>query len=79
MKKSVSIFVLILLIGFTAQSQVTLPRNLTPQEIEQIAHGDFSILNSDRGIESPPPFSNIRAMAEWEEIQCLTISWISYP
>jgi len=60
-------------------AQVDLPRNLTPAEIEQISHGDFSILNSDRGIESPPPFTNIRAMAEWEEIQCLTISWISYP
>jgi len=60
-------------------AQVDLPRNLTPAEIEQISHGDFSIVNSDRGIESPPSFTNIRAMAEWEEIQCLTISWISYP
>ena len=79
MRKSVSVFIFILLFGWSAQSQVTLPRNLTPQEIEQIAHGDFSIVNSDRGIASPPPFTNIRAMAEWEEIQCITISWISYP
>ena len=79
MKKTVSVLVFIFLFGWSTQSQVTLPRNLTPQEIQQIAHGDFSIMNSDRGIASPPPFTNIRAMAEWEEIQCLTISWISYP
>lgn len=28
-----------------------------------------------RGIETPPPFSNLRAAAEWEEIEVLTIAW----
>ena len=28
-----------------------------------------------RGIESPPPFTNLRAAAEWEEIEALTIAW----
>ncbi len=79
MKRILSLLILALCIKASMYAQVDLPRNLTPAEIEQISHGDFSILNSDRGIESPPPFQNIRAMAEWEEIQCLTISWISYP
>ena len=28
-----------------------------------------------RGIETPPPFTNLRAAAEWEEIEVLTIAW----
>jgi len=30
-------------------------------------------------IVTPPPYSNLRAMAEWEEVQTLTISWTSFP
>lgn len=30
-------------------------------------------------ITTPPTGSNIRAMAEWEELQTLTIGWISFP
>ncbi|HRT54848.1 MAG TPA: agmatine deiminase family protein, partial [Flavobacteriales bacterium] len=32
----------------------------------------------DRGITTPPDFAP-RTMAEWEEVQALTIAWISYP
>ena len=32
-----------------------------------------------RGIETPPPFSNLRAAAEWEEIEVLTIAWEGFP
>ena len=32
-----------------------------------------------RGIETPPPFSNLRAAAEWEEIEALTIAWEGFP
>jgi agmatine deiminase len=32
-----------------------------------------------RGIEEPPPYESLRNMAEWEEIQALTIAWTSYP
>jgi agmatine deiminase len=57
-----------------------LPVGYTSQEWEALMHGDFLIqTNGDRGIASAPPHSNIRCMAEWEEIQCLTIAWISYP
>lgn len=30
-------------------------------------------------ITTPPNFSNLRAMAEWEEVDALTIAWTSYP
>lgn len=30
-------------------------------------------------ITTAPDFSNLRAMAEWEEVQALTISWTSFP
>ena len=32
-----------------------------------------------RGIETPPPYTNLRAAAEWEEIEALTIAWQGYP
>lgn len=34
---------------------------------------------TNRGIETPPEFDNLRTMAEWEEIQALTVSWVGYP
>lgn len=30
-------------------------------------------------IVTPPAFTNLRAMAEWEEVQALTISWTTFP
>ena len=62
MKRIVSLIFIALSLCSFLNAQVDLPRNLTPAEIEQISHGDFSIVNSDRGIASPPPFTNIRAM-----------------
>jgi len=39
----------------------------------------FSESRSLAQIETPPPFSNPRAMAEWEEVQALTIAWTGFP
>ncbi|MFM2194896.1 MAG: hypothetical protein RL092_496, partial [Bacteroidota bacterium] len=51
-------------------AQVDLPVGFTSSELEQIARGDFQISSSQtRGIATPPPFTNLRSMAEWEEIQ----------
>jgi agmatine/peptidylarginine deiminase len=36
-------------------------------------------LQSNAQITSAPNFSNLRAMAEWEELQALTISWTGFP
>ena len=58
--------------------QADLPVGFTDQEWEAVLHGNVTIQTS-RGIESPPPGNYIRAAAEWEEIQALTIAWTSYP
>lgn len=59
-----------------AQSETILPRFLTTDEVEAMKTYHFP---TNRGIETPPEFENLRTMAEWEEIQALTISWTGYP
>jgi len=55
------------------------PKGLTDDEIRFLQeNGGLNFTHLNRGIESPPEFDGIRTMAEWEEIQVLTISWISY-
>jgi agmatine/peptidylarginine deiminase len=64
---------------FQLQAQ-DLPVGFTNEEWDALMHGQYLVEhNGSRGIATPPPNSNIRCMAEWEEIQCLTIAWISYP
>ncbi len=55
-----------------------LPRWTTDAEWETFRENGFTT-NQTRGIENPPPFDDLRSMAEWEEIQVLTIAWTSYP
>ncbi|MDP4827674.1 MAG: hypothetical protein NWR73_08300 [Flavobacteriales bacterium] len=55
-----------------------LPHNLTQEEIDNARNHVFAV-SSARGITTPPPFSNLRNMAEWEEIQVLVVAWTSYP
>lgn len=59
-----------------AQTENVLPRYLTDDERTQM---ETYQRPAPRGVESPPPFTDLRTMAEWEEIQALTISWTSYP
>ncbi len=59
-----------------AQEDEILPRFLSASERNLIE--DYTPPTT-RGIETPPPFGNLRNMAEWEEIQALTITWRSYP
>ncbi len=58
------------------QSEESLPRYLTDSERELLP---FYTFPQGRGIETPPEFPNLRNMAEWEEIQAVTITWTSYP
>jgi len=61
----------------TAQeAEEILPRFMT--EAEQAKMGSYSFSQA-KGIETPPPFENLRTMAEWEEIQALTITWQGFP
>ena len=59
-----------------SQTEDDLPRYMTPAERSLL---DTYTAPSSRGIEEPPPFENLRTMAEWEEIQALTVTWRSYP
>lgn len=55
-----------------------LPNYLTEDELRSLKNGEVMPISS-RGIETPPPYDNLRNMAEWEEIQALTIAWTSFP
>jgi agmatine/peptidylarginine deiminase len=78
MKKIFTCFsVLTLSLLATAQtSEEILPRFMT--EAEKAKMGSYSFPQA-KGIETPPPFQNLRTMAEWEEIQALTITWEGFP
>lgn len=58
-----------------AQTETILPRFLTEDERTMMSTYTFP---QARGIETPPEFPNIRNMAEWEEIQAITITWTGY-
>lgn len=48
-------------------------------EREYIENNGISQPKDSRGIETPPPFSDLRTAAEWEEIEVLTIAWEGFP
>ena len=52
---------------------VNLPKGMT--EHEKLIMEDYLQSFNDKGITTPPPFSNIRTAAEWEEVQALVITW----
>mgnify|MGYP003394191162 FL=1 len=65
-------------VGMLAQAQSTgLPHTLAPEEVPLISAYRESRSMLDRGIETPPSFTP-RTMAEWEEVQSVTISWTSF-
>lgn len=60
----------------TASAQAPLPASFAPGELQAMP----AYLQQQRvtGITTPPPGTDVRTMAEWEEIQALTITWTSY-
>ena len=48
-------------------------------EREYLENNGISQPIASRGIETPPPFSELRTAAEWEEIEVLTIAWEGFP
>jgi agmatine deiminase len=52
-----------------------LPRGLTPSE--QVMLNDYQFELGRVANTTPPPFA-VRSMAEWEEIQSLTVTWTDY-
>ena len=77
--KHILSFLFICTFLFAQAQEEILPRGLTKEEKALFERGDFQLYQPDRGITSPPPFQNLRCMAEWEEIQALTIAWVGYP
>jgi len=65
------------ILGLTSQSNAQgWPHEITPEEkayIERV--GNTPRIN--RGLTTPPEYSELRAAAEWEEIEALTISWVT--
>lgn len=69
-----------LFISISSFSQIEnqgLPKGLSQEEKDAARLNNYQF-PGDRGIETPPSFNNIRAAAEWEEIQALTIAWQGY-
>lgn len=74
-----------LFVALLAHSQgtdaIVLPHGLT--EMEQMLWTAGAASRPDqmpsRGIPTPPPGSNLRTAAEWEEIEALTITWQDFP
>lgn len=78
--KYLNLFIFVCLIGF-AQAQ-ELPKGLAPNErekgfLESIGVMDNPYLNkrANATIFTTPPNVSVRTMAEWEEIEALTITW----
>ena len=61
-----------------ALSQRSWPHALPDQERDHVERIGFE-QHTSRGIETPPPYDNIRTAAEWEEVEALTISWTDFP
>ncbi len=72
MKKTFTTFLFVAFVAAQFLAQ-TSPNFLSPLEISQIEKGNYKPPVS-AGITEPPNFSP-RAMAEWEELQALVISW----
>ncbi|MBD3636547.1 MAG: agmatine deiminase family protein [Crocinitomicaceae bacterium] len=71
-KLSAIVFLVCLSLNVNAQ-QVQLPKGMT--EYEKTIMEDYLQTFNDRGITTPPPYTNIRNMAEWEESEALVITW----
>jgi agmatine/peptidylarginine deiminase len=58
-----------------SQEDRILPKGFAPWELDMPRPLDGQFGTLSRGIPSPPPGSNLRTAAEWEEIEVLTITW----
>ena len=59
---------------------LVLPHGLTEGErVWWETHRHDLPANPGRGIPTPPPGSNLRTSAEWEEIEALTLTWQDFP
>lgn len=78
MKKYLLLCAILAVVNISMAQLEDLPRYLTQEEVEYARAIDYQP-PTDRGIANPPPFADVRTMAEWEEVQAVTVSWTSYP
>jgi len=68
---------LLVIVPFTINSiaqNVYLPQGMTNDEYKLM--DDYLESRSQlKGVTTPPPFSNLRTSAQWEEVQALVITW----
>ena len=76
--RSLAAFAIPLALAQPALAQEGLPHCLAPYEVDLIRAYRDSRATDERGVTTPPPFAP-RTMAEWEEVQTLCVSWISFP
>ena len=67
--------------SFCQTLDAPLPKEISEWEMEQwLAHPvELTDPSTLRGIPTPPPGSNLRTAAEWEEVEVLTITWQGFP
>ena len=68
------IFVFFISFAFLFAQENLLPKGFAPLEINQM-DGYLNNLNVTNDVITTPPDFSVRTMAEWEEIQALTIAW----
>ena len=66
-----------LISGILLAQRDILPNGLTEQEQAMLGWYSFTQPVQPRGLEEPPPYP-VRHMAEWEELQALTVTWRSF-
>ena len=77
MRAFLLLFLWVVLIDFTFAQ--TLPRGLSLAEQELVRAGLIEKPRSIPGAITARSTGNIRAMAEWEELQAIVIAWTSFP
>jgi len=76
MKKSIFLTILIIFFFSLVQSQDILPKNfLDSEKLKMGQYFDQFKVKSNMDVFTDPPDFPVRTMAEWEEIQALTIAW----
>lgn len=76
MKKYIFLISCILVFNYL-KAQENLPRYMTKEE-HMIWPQYLENLKQNSTVSIPPPYSNLRAPGEWEEIDAICITWTSY-
>lgn len=78
--RSYFIILIFLFVGIKESSAQDLPVGFAPGEEQKMNSylNRFAFPSNAKGFTSPPPFTQLRTMAEWEEIQTLCVTWTNF-